>query len=198
MFNFLCLFAIHGQSSIRAGFKVEDDKCLCEFDSSKITTENLVNKLDNIKVVFLDKNLEDKVIDYDQKITNYKREKLLKAVFKEPDSIAMVAMDTDDNQVVGFGCFRKNNLDKAMAGPIYANNDAVAEFLVYNLIQNFSLVHEKGLNMMLPDCNAGSMRMALKLGLEKHGQFPRFFTKAIPKVDFDRVYCVHTPNFSPY
>lgn len=182
----------------RAGFRVEDTVKILEYEGKKLNIEDLVKKISNIEIVAITADLTDKIIAYDETVVNFKREKLLRATFTEADTLALAAIDKDNGNIVGYGCLRANNINRAMAGPIYADNDAVSELLVYNLIEKFPIALENGLDFMTPDCNPGGLRIANKLKLEKNEDLPRFFTKSVPKVDFDRVYCIHTPNFSPY
>lgn len=177
---------------------MEDEIKILEYGTKKPKTDDLVKKIENIDLVVVDEKLNPRIAIYDEKVVNYNRAKLLGNIFQEQDSLTMAAIDRDNGSLVGYGCFRKNNIDTAMAGPIYADNDGVAELIVYNLIENFHLSKEKGLNMMIPDSNPGALRIAQKVGATKHEELPRFFTKSIPKANFDRIYCITTPNFSPF
>lgn len=101
--------------------------------------------------------------------------------------------------ITGYIHIRTNNINKAMIGPLYANNDAIAELLVYQSLCSFSskTVH-RGILYMTHNSSAGGKRIAEKLKLTYCEDLPRFFKKSIPRADFDRIYCIHTPNFSPY
>lgn len=87
-----------------------------------------------------------------------------------------------------------------MIGPLYANDDAVAELLLYHAISSFDQdkITNHGLIFMPFDSNAGSMAIGTKLDLipDPDGPIPRFFTKFVPKsAKFNQIYCIHTPNF---
>ncbi|XP_074602111.1 uncharacterized protein LOC141855837 [Brevipalpus obovatus] len=182
----------------KAGFKLLDERKIFEYKSMSLRTDDLVHKIDNIAVVPMDENMIDSAIAYDERILFYNRGKLLRAIFGEKDALALAAIDQDNGKIVGYGCIKKNNIDTAMSGPVYAENDAVAELIVFNLITKFNLAQEKGLNMMVPDCNPGAIRIAQKLGMIKHEELPRLFTKNIPDADFDKIYCITVANFSPF
>lgn len=108
-----------------------------------------------------------------------------------------MAIDEYDDTVVGYGCFRTNNAGKAMSGPLYANNDAIAELIVYQIIKNFPIVESNGLLYMTLDVNPGGVRIAEKLGLQKHEELPRFFSKYVYRTAlWNKVYGIHSPNFS--
>uniref|UniRef100_T1KSU6 YitH/HolE acetyltransferase (GNAT) domain-containing protein n=1 Tax=Tetranychus urticae TaxID=32264 RepID=T1KSU6_TETUR len=183
-----------------AGFRVEDKIKILEYEGSQLKTEDLVSKISNIEIkkIVDDDILQQKVFNYDSSVVYFDRSSLLKLTFAELDTLALVAIDKDNNSIVGYGCIRTNNINRAMAGPIYANNDGVAELLVYNLLVNFPISLTAGLDFMTPDCNPGGLRIAAKLGLKKNEDLPRLFRKSVPKVDWNRVYNIHTPNFSPY
>ena len=129
--------------------------------------------------------------------SRYSRAALLANVFAEEDTIALAAIDEYDDTVVGYGCFRTNNAGKAMAGPLYADNDAVAEFIIYQIVKSFPIAETNGLLYMTLDSNPGGIRIAEKLGLQKHEELPRFFTKfAYDSALWSKVYCIHSPNFA--
>lgn len=121
----------------------------------------------------------------------------IKLAFAEPGSASFFALDEEDDEVQGFGCIRTNNIGKAMIGPLYANNDAVAELIMKNLFDSLSEPLSKGLLYMTLDSNPGGERIANKLGLIKHEELPRFFRHQ-PYLDakWNNVYCIHSPNFS--
>lgn len=115
----------------------------------------------------------------------------------EQDTAAFVASDITGQEIYGYGCIRTNNIGKAMIGPLYADNDAVAELLMRYLFVALSGPFSKGLLYMTLDSNPGGERIADKLGLIKQEQIARFFrNKPYINANWDRVYCVHSPNFS--
>lgn len=164
-----------------------------------LDTSDLVQTLGNVVIVPIeDAQLADEVISYDSTVVKYSRFALLKAIFAEQDSIALAALDKFDRKVVGFACMRTNNIGKAMAGPVYADNDAVAELLVSSGVKMFAPARDHGLLYMPLDSCVGSVRLARKMKLELHETLPRFFTQSVPDADFTRIYCITTPNFSPF
>ncbi|XP_054164317.1 uncharacterized protein LOC128962023 [Oppia nitens] len=183
----------------RAGFAREDSRQMVLYDGESVRLRDLVKSMDGIRVEpIVGDQLVERVVDYDNRgVHRYSRSRLLPGVFREPDSVALVAVDEYDDQVVGYGCMRTNNIGKAMAGPVYANNDALAELLVYSLIDRFPTAQTRGLLFMTLDSNPGGIRIADKLGLGKQEQLPRFFNKFVyTDAQWDRVYCIHSPNFA--
>ena len=114
----------------------------------------------------------------------------------------MVALDVEEEEdnvdyVQGYGCIRTNNIGKAMIGPLYAMNDAVAELLMRQLFEQLSGPFSNGLLYMTLDSNPGGEVIADKLGLIKHERLPRFFLQEPYRdANWSLVYCIHSPNFS--
>ena len=194
-----------------AGFSVEDSIKMIVYESDGIgATDDLVKAIGNVVVAEITDQALERVARYDESVTRADRSQLLRATFRQKDSLSLVAFETNRSrlgseegrdevrQVVGYLCFRVNNIGKAMAGPLYADNDAVAELLVSEAIAKFPVASAKGLLYMTLDCNAGGIRIAEKLKLDYGEHLPRLFTKAVAVADFDRIYCIHSPNFSPY
>lgn len=195
-----------------AGFSVEDSIKMIVYESDGIcSTEDLVQSMGNVTVTEITDQFTDSVIEYDSKITYVNRDKLLRLTFGCKEILSLVAIETscrlrsgsrdDANEVkkiVGYLCFKTNNIGKAMAGPLYADNDAVAELLVKEAIEKYPAATVKGLLFMTLDSSFGAIRIAEKLKLQYGEHLPRLFTKNKVNADFDRIYCIHTPNFSPY
>lgn len=182
----------------KAGFSIQDRRHMLVYEGdAPLDISDLVQNVGNVQV----KPIEDvqQVIEYDAKVLAYRRDRLLELTFNEKDSVALVAVDIFDGHVVGYGCMRTNNVGKAMAGPVYADNDAVAELLVSTAIKQLPAASESGLLYMALDSCPGGVRIAEKLKLKQHERLPRFFTRSVPEdANFERIYCIHTPNFSPF
>lgn len=187
----------------KAGFKAQDSRQLVIFETNESNPPNvelLVNSIRGTRVCPLTAEHYESVIEYDQTIHGYPRNRLLRNVFQEPDTAAFVAIDVEehhDSPIQGYGCIRTNNIGKAMIGPLYANNDAVAELLMKNLFHKLSGPFSRGLLYMTLDSNPGGERIADKIGLTKVEELPRLFNKKPYKdAQWNQVYCIHTPNFS--
>lgn len=198
----------------RAGFGSPDERLLYIYESEgterqPLNIELLVQSIRGIEIRTIDEErdhcLYDSVIRYDASVHGYSRHKLLPHVLKEKGSVALVAIDIDESNeqcgeqysVVGFGCIRTNNIGKAMIGPLYAMNDAVAELLMFRLFDALSGPFSKGLLYMTLDSNPGGERIAEKIGIPKHEELPRFFRQQPYKdAKWLQVYCIHSPNFS--
>lgn len=194
-----------------AGFSVQDSIRMIVYESDcLLTTQDLVKAIGNVLVTEITDQVFDRVARYDQSVAHVDRSHLLRLTFQQKDTLSLVAFETNCSRpgsesetnevrkVVGYISFRLNNIGKAMAGPLYADNDAVAELLVNEAIQKFPIACSKGLLYMTLDSSPGGIRIAEKLKLDYSEHLPRLFRKAIPVADFNRIYCIFSPNFSPF
>ena len=193
-----------------AGFVLEDSRKMIVYESDcLLTTDDLVKAIGNVFVAEISEETEQRVMEYDESVTHANRSRLLHQTFRQEGSLSLVAFETSRSRpgssetsevrkVLGYLCLRVNNIGKAMAGPLYADNDGVAELLMSEAIARFPLATSKGLLYMTLDSSPGGIRIADKLKLDYGEHLPRLFTKEIPVADFDRIYCIHSPNFSPY
>lgn len=193
-----------------AGFSIEDPIKMIVYESDCIlTTEDLVKAIGNVFVTEITDQTFDRVARYDRGVTYVDRSRLLRSNFNQKETLSLVAFETtrsrdgsdeasEVRKVVGYLSFRVNNIGKAMAGPLYADNDAVAELLMNEAICKFPVASAKGLLFMTFDSSPGGIRIAEKLKLDYSEHLPRLFTHKIPVADFDRIYCISSPNFSPY
>ncbi|KAH7645880.1 holothin acyltransferase [Dermatophagoides farinae] len=184
----------------RAGFHQPDDRMLIIYESDEsdqLNVDILVPSIPETKIQRITTEWYSKVIDYDAQVHGYIRAKLLPHVFTEEGSIAFVASDTTGQRIFGYGCMRTNNIGKAMIGPLYANNGAVAELLMRYLFSRLSTPFGKGLLYMTLDSNHGGQLIADKLCLKQQEKIQRFFRfQPYEGADWNRVYCIHSPNFS--
>ena len=199
----------------RSGFCHEDSVRMQVYESDSVRLEDLVKEIGNVDVQSIDLEDDEKrfrdICLYDESVTRVDRSLLLKETFKEADSVALVALETEqrvvgsprslataDSRVLGYICIRTNNVGKGMVGPLYADNDAVAELLLFKGISKLEAA-KNGLLFMSLDANPGGDRIATKMALKPQEEsLPRFFTKFIPEADLRRIYCIHSPNFSPF
>lgn len=154
--------------------------------------------LDNVTVGSVTESNEDIVIDYDEGVVNYRREKLLKLYFREPESVSLAAFDSKNNSVIGYICMKPNVNKKALVGPLYADRHEVAELLLGTAIRKFPAAQTEGLVYQLFEHHEGSMRIAQKLAAKKVQTITLMFTKEIVKADVKRIYNITNNGFEPW
>ncbi|RWS24706.1 GNAT family acetyltransferase-like protein [Leptotrombidium deliense] len=184
----------------KAGFTVEDKTRMIVFEGKVTGLENLTNAVDGVSVVSICDSLMPQVIDYDESITKYRRDAIIQLTCTEPLSISMAAVRKENNSdiVLGFGCVKRSNIDEVIMGPLYANNDLIAEVLITSLINSFPPAVQHGLIIFALNGSIGALTIPEKLGLERKEEVPRLYTKSVPDADVSRIYSILTPNFSPY
>lgn len=172
--------------------------------------------------------LFNKLVEFDASVSMYSREKLLTSyiwqkstthekidnneddicVFEEfeaPITVALIKKDPDSDKddtgtVIAYGCIRDDNFGGAMVGPIYANSVLLYELVFKCLLENYSMKSGQLLSAFTLDANTDGVPLLTKLGFEYNRDelCPRLFSKRIPKADFPRIFCIHSPNFSPF
>ncbi|CAG2106228.1 unnamed protein product [Medioppia subpectinata] len=151
----------------KAGFGVREGVSMVVCNNLPQNWQNLSKTInDNTRVEELNKenkHLLAKIIEYDSKVHKEKREKLLTSSLTKPDYTTFVAIDDMSGHLVGFGCIRLHNGGKGMIGPLYADNDTIAEVLVYNLINSCIAAQTKGLLFMTISSSSGGLKIAQKL-----------------------------------
>ena len=190
------LFAVPDKLELyrdRLGFKVVTNKQMVIYFGKGIK-DSVVNsaKLEPI----LSDRLIDGVIDYDQHIHNYRRDKLLKLSLKEPECVAFAALDLTTGAVVGYGSIRENSSNFATLSPLYANSKEIAKQLIVKLINSFEIAVKKGVFYYTIDANESSLKLAEELELEKHEVCPLLYRTNVVQIDYQKIYCLLSPNFS--
>ena len=141
-------------------------------------------------------NLLTKIIDYDRKVHKTERKLLLRHTLNKSDYKTFLLIDKTSDQLLGYGCVRTNINGYAIIGPVYADNDSIAEILVYNAIKSCETSQTKGIIYPTINCCESSHRIARKLGLKQFSSSPTLFTKCNPPLNHPFIYCIHSPNFS--
>ena len=185
----------------KAGFRHQDTRHIIVCETDHTLSENLVKFAEGIQISAIHQDNEENVMSYDHEINgHFCRSKLMKSWFREEGTLSLAAVNCDDHSVIrGYICIKTNNIRKAVVGPLFADSDDIAEFLLFEAIQRFPLASEAGLIFFAVDSTDGSLKIVSKLQLEQHEVLPRLFTKEVPQtVSWNRIYCLASPNFSPF
>ena len=181
-------------------FKVNDSKQLVVFAGIPQNIENinvLIDKNQEIKEFKpKDTQLLSKIIEFDTKVHKQSRQQLLTSCLNGSDCKTFAILDKINDQMTGFGCIRTNIDGIAIIGPVYADNDSIAEILIYNLIKYCETSQTNGFIYPTLNCCQSSQRIARKLSLLEFSSSPTLFTKSSPPLSDEYIYCIHSPNFS--
>ncbi|CAG2172022.1 unnamed protein product [Oppiella nova] len=161
----------------KAGFGVREGVSMVVCNDLPQNLEDLLKTInENTRVDELNKENKDlltKIIEYDLKVHNERREKLLSLSLSKHDYNTFVAIDDKSGQLTGYGCIRLHNGGKGMIGPVYADNDTIAEVLIYNLIKSCIAAQTKGLLFMTISSSSGGIRIAQKLQITERDRCER-------------------------
>ena len=184
----------------KAGFTVNDQVTLVVFLGLPKHWQNLQKQNEEyISIMeYIEGNDEylTKIIEYDSKVHKEKRSKLLSLTLNDNDINTYVAIDTFSQKLVGYGCIKISNAGKGMIGPLYADNDTIAEVLVYNLINSCIEAQINGLLIQTLSTSLGAIKIAELINVKEVNRCQRIFTKYAIPFNHQYLYCVHSPNFS--
>jgi hypothetical protein len=190
-----CLFAVPDKLTLyrdKLGFKLVADQKMVIFYGKVNKNLNINN--DSIKLELITSDLMEEVINYDQNIHNYRRDKLLKLSLNESECISMAVKDKD-NKIVGFGSIKENSGGFAVLAPLYADNPLIAQQLIEKLIDSFEIAVNKGVYYYGINTNI-SINIALSLGLVKHEECQLLFKNCLNyNIDYNKIFCLLSPNF---
>lgn len=193
----------------KAGFKVEEGRSMAVHNGIADLSE-LNEEAEGITIAEVEDTIREKVISYDVEIHFQNRQHLLNLLFKQQNLLALAALDSN-NSIIGYGCCRLSYTGDIMMGPVYGDNARVAEVLINHLLTRSNkkfckTPHENGAEngevsgrsvlCMSLTSNPNAVSIFKKIKLPVHEETPRLWTKFITKADYQRIYCVLSPNFS--
>ena len=172
------------------------------FYSDSADSSRFIQSLPNIEIAVITSANENQVIDYDQDVVKYRREKILKLYFREEDSLSLAAVDSSNgNKIVGFICIKKNIISKALIGPLYANESDIANLLMGAAISRFPLAQEGGVIYQPFEHRSEAVRIAMDFLNSKHVQtLCLMLTRdsILAMADDDRIFNITNNGFEPW
>ncbi|KAL3201413.1 hypothetical protein MRX96_012461 [Rhipicephalus microplus] len=126
------------------------------------------------------------IADYDATVFGFHRKRFMGLVLAEKGNAVVVARRDDQNRsVVGYGVVSTDISGRALLRIVYANEEAIAECIVYRLLEAYGPFHKKGLTGLLL-AGAG----------EGHGIGHKMALETVPYVNI--LYRRHEPNTCDY
>lgn len=111
------------------------------------------------------------------------------------DSLTNSSNNTEE--ILGYGCIRRDNNNGGMIGPIYADSGDLCEVILRSLLEGFQLKAGNNIySVMALSSNKQACKILTKVGLNEVEQCSRMFTKFVPAASFSKIYYVHSPNFT--
>ena len=124
-------------------FEVYDRFSICYVE--KVDCNQLIQTIDGISIVPLNEDNIEKVIQYDKQILEgLDRTVLIREVSKIDEYVSAVAVNLS-GRVLGYCMLKISNLNSGIVEPLYANDDKIAELLLFNCCQLLAITHTNGI-----------------------------------------------------
>lgn len=141
-------------------------------------------------------DLLDRVVDYDRRLHNRELSFIVRRTFIWKSCKTKIAI-TNDNAVVGYGCFQQNINNRWSLSPLYADSPEIAEVLLWELLQDIdSSEAPEGILVRFPNKNIRCEDLLKRFGFQDTGK--RVFTgytKECIRQDTDRIYAFRSVAF---
>jgi len=194
------------QTYKKAGLTVEDPHNMLVVEKVGPPSINEIKPTDQetsrVKVVSLDQVKWQDLLTYDADIVGFDRDKILSLSLREPDTLCLVAVDSNDGKMIGYGAMKTTNmtgLNNGFLGPLYSDDITVAKVLTYNLVTKFPLALKNGYITFMADSQKEGLEMNKRIGLQHMFTCPHLYTKeVITGINYDKVYSLLSPAFSFY
>lgn len=185
----------------RAGFPIQCDWLSVVCTARQLPTSEMLSELPGISVTVVDPDdelIKRAVAEYDSRVLGFHRGRLLPIVCLEKDSVTVVATKSHDDSVCGYGNIKENIKGNALVGPLFADDNCIAEVILYHLVKNFPFAESKGVTLMTVDCNQESLEMVERLGFKREPGTARLYRSEEVEVQFNKVFAQHNLNFSVF
>lgn len=155
-----------------------------------------VPETDILFLTTLDEDMINDVIQYDSDVYGVSRGLFVPLVCGQGEAVAMVAITTTDKKVCGYGSIMKNIKGKALVGPLYADNEDIAETILHKLIKAFPSAKSDGVVMFTTDGNPPAIALTKRLGFRHLDRIARLYRKEEFPVKYDNIFGQHNLHFS--
>jgi len=142
-----------------------------------------------------EQQLLDKVIAYDSRIQNWNREKLITLTLLNDRFYTLIAFN-QQNDVLGFGCIKSDIVGDKLIGPVYADNDTIAEALIFGLVKQYES-NADNVTMCVPIISSnGGTTIADKLNLTNIETCNELYSRVLSPINRKLIYCLHSLDFA--
>jgi len=141
-----------------------------------------------------DKQLLDKIIKYDTRIQNWNREKLITLTLLNDWFYTLIALN-EQNDILGFGCIKSDIIGEKLIGPVYADNDSIAEALIHRLVKQYEC-DSVNVSMSVLISSNGGTTIANKMKLRNIETCNELYSKFLTPINRQFVYCMHSLDFA--
>lgn len=184
----------------RGGFPIQCDWGSVVYELRDVSLSNMTGESPPGVGVDLvspdDVNLIKSVAEYDADVIGFPRNELFPILFKDKESIMVVAKNLRDDTVCGYGIIKQSIKNFALIGPLYADDKSIAELILYHLVKAFPVAVKEGVTLMAVDCNRDALGMWERLGFHRHrSTCLRLYRHREVKCHFEKVFVLFNDNF---
>ncbi|XP_054165635.1 uncharacterized protein LOC128963168 [Oppia nitens] len=180
------------------GFEISKHKRMVNMMGKVVLNDNHIKSIDGITVCPITTDLLPGVIEYDKNICDgIDRRLFIDGVLKSVESWNLVAIN-ERREVCGYCIIYISCSDATYVGPLYADNERVAELLVTQCLQ---LLPENRLQKVLYLCwdiNLKSIAIAEKLGLKLTRNRPIMHSKQAIDGKSDNIFALSSAMYYPF
>ncbi|GFS57184.1 acetyltransf_18 domain-containing protein [Trichonephila inaurata madagascariensis] len=131
---------------------------------------------------------------YDRTLVGYDRKFIFKSRSREKNSKTLIALK--DGTCIGYGVVKRNILDAALVGPLYADDVRVAEVMLRKLLE--SMPNAKGLSMATISTNLAINEIVQRMGISVYNNLLRLYTKEHMRINTSKIFAFFDVDFSPF
>ncbi|XP_054165705.1 uncharacterized protein LOC128963230 [Oppia nitens] len=183
---------------IRCGFKFIPDRRVVNMAGNVEVNDNVVKSIDGITLCPINDELLPLVSKYDSIVTNgLDRKDYINEVIKSPDTWNLVAIN-ENQEVVGYCIVYVAIAEITMCGPLYADNEDIAELLFSQCCLLLPQERRENFLYYTWNTNQKSITIAKRLGLTYQLDRPALFNKQSINAQIDKQFCICNVYVYPF
>lgn len=133
----------------------------------------------------------EKLVKYDKAVTMLdSRATWLKHWINHPDGHGRIALDRDSS-VVGYGVIRGRDRGELTVGPLQADNEQIARWILEVLLKEFPDIHNRKVELIYLSDDDRMKTIVRELSTEiQSGTSIRMYSREEPKFEKQRLFCI--------
>ncbi|XP_015922195.2 uncharacterized protein [Parasteatoda tepidariorum] len=177
---------------------IQNDFVNIEYEYDTVIDHNLLSS-ELPQGVFLDEYQDSflgAILDYDCSVVDYKREQLVTLNCQDKDSRTFVA--TKGGFCVGYGTIKPTIQGYGKIGPLYAENPAIAEAVLKNLLVSFNVKEGLGAQTLSNNVNANLIFGTFETKRKNVILSYRLYSKELLMSETKKIYAVFEGECEPF
>ncbi|XP_054165752.1 uncharacterized protein F36G3.2-like [Oppia nitens] len=182
----------------KCGFGVVPDRRLVHMTGQVVVNDDIIKNIDGITLSVITNEILPLVVKYDSNVcAGLNRTVYIKELTKSPDTWNLVAIN-ENRDVVGYCIIYTTTTEVTMVGPLYADNDKIAELLVGQCCHQLPVERRNNFLYYCWNTNDKSIGLAKRLGLTYLKDRPFLFNKKLVDGQLDKQFCISNSFLYPY